>query len=266
MEPLLRGLVLLLCLLPGVVRAETITVPIDPYPPWKFVDTERWEVNRGGIDIRLVEVLLAAYNRRYGTDLQASFQAFPWKRCLELMRQGHADLISGILRRPEREEYLIFIEPPYKTHSTKVFYVLKGQGERIRRYEDLYGLTIGVQAGVRYFDRFDQDPRLIREEVSTDLFNFRKLAHGRIDAVISTESQADYLIALHGLQGRFDKAILRHDTELPVYFALSRRSPYAEQAGRFSQVVTELVETEAFSAIIEGFFTQLNREQEENDD
>ncbi len=238
-------------------RTETVVVPMDPYPPWKVVDTQSRTVSPEGIDNRLLEAVLAAFNTAYGANLEPDYQAFPWKRCLELLRQGRADLISGILRTPEREQYLVFIDPPYKTHSAKVFYLRKGEGRHIRRHEDLHGLRIGVQAGVRYFERFDTDPAIYKEDVSEDLYNFRKLEHGRIDAFISTETQADYLIAVHGFADRFEKAHYRHDYELPVYFALSRRSPWAEAAPRFSWIVEKLATEGVFKGIIEGYFKRL---------
>jgi polar amino acid transport system substrate-binding protein len=240
-------------------RAERLIVPMDPYPPWKFVDTLNWDVDPSGIDNRLIEALLSAYNETFGAELEAEYRGYPWKRCLDMMSSGQADLISGILRRPEREEYLIFIEPPYKTRSAKVFYVRKGEGERIRRYEDLHDLKIGLQAGVSYFEPFDSDTGVRKEEAGDDLSNLRKLVHGRIDAVISTETQADYLIAVEGLGDRIEKAPYRYDYELPVYFALSRQSLHADKAARFSDIVTRLVEEDVFETLIEDYFLSLNR-------
>lgn len=251
--------VLLLSVFAPDGRAERLVVPMDPYPPWKFVDTQRWEVDPTGIDNRLIEALLSTYNETFGAELEAEYRGYPWKRCLDMMNSGQADLISGILRRPEREEYLIFIEPPYKTRSAKVFYVRKGDGERIRRYEDLHGPRIGLQAGVSYFEPFDSDARIRKEEAGDDLSNLRKLIHGRIDAVISTETQADYLIAVEGLGDRIEKAPYRYDYELPVYFALSRQSSHADKAAQFSEIVTRLVEEDVFETLIEDYFRTLNR-------
>ena len=129
----------------GLGWAEDLIVPMDPWPPWKLVDPNSWEVDPQGIDNRLIETLLDSYNQAFGADLRASYRGYPWKRALDMMEKGDADLISGILRRPEREEYLVFLEPPYKTRSAKVFYVRKGERDRIRDYEDLHDLKIGCR-------------------------------------------------------------------------------------------------------------------------
>lgn len=252
-------LALSMLLAPGLCRAENMIIPMDPWPPWKSVDPQSWEVDPQGIDNRLIDALLAAYNQAFGTEIRANYRGYPWKRCLDMMEKGEADLISGVLKSPEREEYLMFLDPPYKTRSAKVFYVRKGEGQRIRHYEDLYELKIGVQAGVRYFEPFDDDPKIHKEEAGNDLSNLRKLQYGRIDAIISTETQADYLIATQGLKGKFDKAHYRYDYDLPVYFALSRQSSYAEYNTRFSNIIAELTEKGVFEGIIADYFRNLTR-------
>jgi polar amino acid transport system substrate-binding protein len=244
----------------SLCRADDVIIPMDPWPPWKLVDTQTWMVDSGGVDNRLIEALLATYNQTFGVDLQASYRGYPWKRALDMMEKGNADLISGILKSPERERYLIFLEPPYKTKSAKIFYVRKGEQQRIQEYEDLYQLKIGVQAGVRYFAPFDDDPKIRKEEAGDDLSNLRKLQHGRLDAVISTETQADYWIATQSLEDQFDKASYRYDYDLPVYFALSRQSSLAQHSAQFSRVIAELSDKGVFEKVIADYFRDLARQ------
>lgn len=243
----------------GLCRAEDIIIPMDPWPPWKLVDPRSWEVDPQGLDNRLIEALLTTYNETFDADLRPSYGGYPWKRCLDMMKKGDADLISGVLKSPERQDFLIFLEPPYKTKSAKVFYARKGEAQRIAQYRDLYGLTIGVQAGVRYFQPFDDDPEIRKEEAGDDLSNLKKLQYGRIDALISTETQADYLIAKLGLGEQIEKASFRYDYELPVYFALSRQSPLAPDHAQFSRAIGKLAEQGVFERIISEYFRKLTR-------
>ena len=243
----------------GLCQAEDLIIPMDPWPPWKLVDPQSWEVNPQGVDNLLIDALLSTYNQAFGADFRASYRGYPWKRCLDMMEKGDADLISGVLKSPEREQFLIFLDPPYKTKSAKVFYVREGGAQRIQQYEDLHELKIGVQAGVRYFEPFDDDPKIRKEEAGNDLSNLRKLQYGRVDAVISTETQADYLIATEGLAGQFDKASYRYDYDLPVYFAISRQSPYAQYHPQLSEVIADLSEEGVFEDIISDYFRRLTR-------
>ena len=258
-------MVLMLSLMSGFAKAEAITVPMDPWPPWKFVNLETWKVDTKSIDIALIETLLSAYNNIFDTAIKAQYEGYPWKRCLEMMKQGKADFISGVLKRPERETYMIFLEPPYKTKSSKTFYVLKGKENTIQNYEDLYQLKIGVQAGVKYFERFDNDPKIRKEEAGDDISNFRKLEYGRIDAVISTQTQADYLIATQGFKGKFGKAVFSYDYHLPVYFAISKKSLHAGKAPQFSAVIKKLSTEGVFETLINEYFEKLNNQLVESD-
>jgi polar amino acid transport system substrate-binding protein len=244
----------------ALANTETLIVPVDPWPPWKFVNTETWQVEKDGVDVQFITTLISTYNKSFGENITIDYRGYPWKRCLEMMRSGKADLISGVFKRPEREAYMVFIEPPYKTQSVKAFYIRKDDKISIRKYEDLYQLKIGAQAGVKYFERFDDDPNIQKQEAGNDLSNFRKLELGRIDAVISTETQADYLIASQGFKDKFKKATYKYTANLPVYFAISKKSAYAKKAAQFSEIVQQLVDAKAFDTIVENYFNALHEE------
>jgi len=226
--------------------AGDVTVAVDNYPPWKIVDGDRYR----GIDIELVTALLKEIG------LSPTFTPCPWARCLEMLKNGKADIITGVLRRPEREQYLHFIDPPYKTKSSKVFYLAKEVGD-ITTYEELRDLTIGVQRGAKYFDRFDNDASLRLDPVNNDTFNFRKLLAGRVDAVIATESLGDYTLSEMGLSGAFRKATYRHDREMPVHFAVSRNSDLIFRVRELTDATIRLKESGAFDRIINGYFKRL---------
>ncbi len=224
--------------------SNELIVPVEHFPPWIIVEQE--EVT--GINIELIKEVA----RRAGLTL--TFKICPWKRCLKMMETGEGDLMTSLLKRPEREAYMYYVEPPYKTKSTKTFYVKKGNGETIRSYEDLYALQIGVVRGTKYFEPFDSDPKLNKDGVASDVQNLRKLENGRLDGLIGTESNIDYLIFKQGLQGKFDKTTFRWDRKLDVYMAISKKSPYARQLQAFNDIVSDLVAEGYVNQIIESFY------------
>lgn len=85
-----------------------------------------------GLDLRIYKAIAQKLN----TQLDARAQ--PFTRRLFYMKTGQIDLLIGLLKSAEREQYIHYIEPPYKTKSRKVFFVLKGQTSLISSYEDLY--------------------------------------------------------------------------------------------------------------------------------
>lgn len=141
--------------------------------------------------------------------LQLLVKAAPLARCLAMMKSGDADIITNLLRTREREDFIRYLEAPYQTHSAKVFYLRSEDPRPVVSYEQLYGLDIGVKRGARYGTRFDEDNKLHKQAVASHVLNFKKLAAGRLDLVISTESEGDYLIREYGWLGQFKKAALR---------------------------------------------------------
>lgn len=105
-----------LVILVSILIAENVNVPLDDYPPFKIVNGSKVI---GGIDIMLTDALLRE------TGDKAAYNVYPWARCLENMKQGHSDLISGITKKNDREEYMYFFNKPYKTKSIKAFFIIK---------------------------------------------------------------------------------------------------------------------------------------------
>lgn len=149
----------------------------------------------------------------------------PYKRCLLLMETGQADLIIGVIRTPEREAYLKFLRTPNRTHSAdRVFYVRAGEAGRIRKYSDLYGLTVGVSNGSAYFKRFDQDTRLTKEVAPDNIANFHKLLLHRVDTVVIAEDQAAALRSEMHLEAQLEPAKLHIPDPASRSVAVSKKS------------------------------------------
>jgi len=228
--------------------AQDVAVALDDFPPWKIIKGDRIS----GIDIELVTALLAE------VDLKPRYEICPWSRCLEMIKDGQADIITGILKRPEREKDMIFIEPPYKTKSSKAFYIREDMAD-ITTFDGLHSLTIGIKRDVKYFKQFDEDTTLIKDAVHEDDLNFRKLAAGRVDVVVITESIGDYLLSEMGLTNEIKKTTYRHDTVVPVYFAISKDSPFAHRVQDFNAASRRLSSAGVFNGIIRNFFKRLQK-------
>lgn len=212
---------------PGVLR-----VAFNELPPWKIVTQDG---GYSGVDIELVRVIA----ERMSLDIQ--IVECPFVRALRMMETGELDCMTGVLRRPEREEFVHFIEPPYRRYTGKSFYLKRGEGYRIQKYKDLYGLAIGVGRGASYFDRFDRDEALRKEFFSTAYQDINMLLHDRIDAFIGTEAATDYRIMSMGLEDRIEKAPFGFRLEQPVYLVLSKRSPLAGRKDELQSLVRSLI-------------------------
>lgn len=148
-----------------------------------------------------------------------------------MIRIGEADIIIGIAKQTDREEYMYFISPPYKELFSTAFYTRKGQKGQphpIQRYEDLYNLEVGMIRGGLYFDRFDQDQKIIRIEVTKEIQLLNMLDKGRLDVIIGNDLNIEYLIQARGFSEKFDKSPFKVESYTPTYISISKKSKFIE--------------------------------------
>ncbi|WP_320172863.1 transporter substrate-binding domain-containing protein [Maridesulfovibrio sp.] len=227
--------------------AQNIIVPVSDYPPWRIVNNDN---DISGINIDLTNALL----QKLG--LQANYVIRPWKRAQRMMKKGTADLMSGLLKHEDREQDMIFLEPPYKTHSSKAFYVLKDSSTKISSYDDLYKYRIGVTLGTKFFPRFDHDENLRKDMGKDATNNFKKLEIGRIDTLVLTETVGDYLRYKLGYQDKVEKADYVYNKPLAVYFAISKKSPLAHRVPELNAALKTMLESGEVKTIIDRFLAK----------
>ena len=233
MRQLLLALILGLVTITNVWSSEReLVVAFSEAEPWKINDPNH---KYTGIDMEILQRLADA------NGLQLLVKAAPLARCQAMTKSGDPDIITTVLRTREREHFIRYLEAPYQTHSTKVFYLRSEDPRQVVSYEQLYGLDIGVKRGARYGARFDEDGKLHKQAVASHVLNFKKLAAGRLDLVISTESEGDYLIKDYGWQGQFKKAALRFDLPTNVYFGLSKHSSLLTLAPTLESQLQQLI-------------------------
>lgn len=237
---------LLLPSLPALAERGVLRVSFNPLPPWKILDDNG---TPGGIDIAFLNLLAKRM------DLELKLVQLPFKRGLKMVEHGEIDLMTGMLRRPEREEYAHFLTPPYKNRSNKAVYVLKGRENTVTEYEDMHSLIIGTQLGSRYFPRFDGDGAIAKSEVKTMDLNIKMLLAGRIDAFIVTEEAGDHRLARLGLTNVIVKARYAYHDRQGVYMILSKRSPLAARLAEFNRVMRDLVEHGEFERVQREFLS-----------
>jgi len=180
----------------------------------------------------------------------------PWKRCLLMMESGELDIMGFLFKTPKREDYLHFIEPPYRSERI-VFYFLKGNGANVKKYEDLMGLTIGVFIGGRFFEPFDSDKTLNKFEVPFYEQRWKMLKAGRIDTLPANEIVADSNIEKMGYIGLFEKAPYRVVAGND-YFAISKKSPYAKDRFIFGEVLKQLIDSGKVKEIFKKYGVEWN--------
>ena len=182
----------------------------------------------------------------------------PFKRALLMMRDGDLDIMAGLLKKPERETYICYIQPPYKTRSDTVFFVPLGKANLIMDYEDLFPLRIGTTLGAKYFPRFDQDSSLTKETVPGGENSLRMLLAGRIQAVASSEGDGIELADKMGILDKIEMARFRFCGKKNVYIGLSKASRIRERIPGIADTITSMTESGELLRVFESYYTRRN--------
>lgn len=207
----MKKIILFLLITINIFTQDIFTVAINHAPPYRIIKGK----NYSGIYIDIInEVAKEA-------GIQIRFVELPFKRALEEMKIGKVDIMLGPNKNKERESYMYYLEKYPFPKEAKVFYYLN-KSITIDDYDDLYGKKIEVLRGAKYFDKFDNDTKLIKNPVSNYVQALNKVRTGRSDLVIIPELQGDYLLKENRFQ-YFNKSKLRIEGNLS-FITISKKS------------------------------------------
>src|SRR4029079_1440002 len=100
--------------------------------------------------------------------------------------------------------------PPTRDNYAISFYTSVKAKQTISRYEDLYGLDIGVIRSGAYFERFDQDHKLQKTFVTGEMQLVDMLASQRLEVIVGGGANFDYFIYEQGAHGGHQEASFRN--------------------------------------------------------
>jgi polar amino acid transport system substrate-binding protein len=138
------------------------------------------------------------------TGVPFDYHAMPWARCLHLLQNNEMDAVFHASFRPERMELGVYPMRGDTADSDRrlvsqsyYIYTLRNAGPQWdgKRFSDLQG-PVGVV--IDFSAKQDlEDMGLAVETAPDTLTNLRKLAAGRIAAVVNYASQTDTVVAAH---------------------------------------------------------------------
>ena len=91
--------------------------------------------------------------------LTVKFESVPWKRAIQMLKNGEGDALSYISKNAEREKYAFFLDDNILTESHYHFLINHKRKEELHfsgSIEDLAQYTVGIQRGYAYSDEFQQ--------------------------------------------------------------------------------------------------------------
>ncbi|MDQ8037792.1 MAG: transporter substrate-binding domain-containing protein [Pedobacter sp.] len=210
----MRALLSLLLLLPSFVLAQTLTLAVDPWPPFT-------EKNGKGVATQVVRAAL----KRSGVTLKTVDVS--WDKAWEGSVAGRYDGVLAIWFDADRAQALQFSEPYMLNRLVMV--VRKKDATVIKGLPDLAGRRVGVVKGYAYHPEFDAAANFPRVESASLSVSMGKLAAAEVEVVVDSEVAIEHWLRRNPKSAK-QLAILPDALgERALYLALNRDVPNAEK-------------------------------------
>ncbi len=205
---------------------------------------------KNGLQIQIIKSI----EKRLNVNVNIKYS--PFARRLMFMKTGGVDFIVGIQKTPDREKYIHFVNPPYKRMSNKVFFVLKGNKSKIKKYSDLYKFRIGTKIKSKYFKKFDNDLKIQKFQVSRLRQNFKQLLANRIDAVIYPAGAGLDKIKEMGISDKVETAEYYNYEKKLIYVGISKKSRLMKYIKDIENEMKKMVESGEIEKIIYEYYSR----------
>lgn len=224
LKPLARALfALALSAVTALAQAEVVIAIDNANPPFMY--------QQDGQPKGLYPLLVQGVFKHAGIPL--SIQALPWKRALRKAESAEVG-IAGIYKTAPRLAVFDYSQPIFE--EKLILYVRQDKAFEFAQVSDLYGKRIGVIRGWSYTEALDEaikSGRIEASENSSDEANFKKLASGRLDAVIAIELAGQRII--QRLQLANMRALEPALSINPTYLVFAKQARQQALLQRFDQ-------------------------------
>ena len=198
-----------------------------------------------GTNIEVAKMLARAVGK------EVKFVYCPFARCLNMMKDGKADMMVAINKTAQRMQYLDYLEQPFSSKITPVrFYQKLKDKVEINSYNDLYGLTIGVLRGASYFKHFDNDTKLNKVEITTHQQLIEMLIKGRIDAFLGRELSIKKRVDEKRYYSKMKVAPFIYTKKNDFYIAISKKSSKKVNVDQLSHILDNLLADGSISLLL----------------
>ncbi|MCF5141677.1 transporter substrate-binding domain-containing protein [Pseudomonas sp. PA-6-1D] len=216
---------------------EKLRVVTEPWAPYVYDDNGSMR----GLDYETTMIVF----QRLGVEVE--WQFLPWKRCLAMLDQGHADGALDIFHSHERDALLLYPSEPLSAVEFVLFYA-NDRPHPAHTLDDLRGLTVGTSPGYLYGEAFSESSLFDREPAPSHEANFGKLSLGRIDLVITDRRVGQHVIKAMGLEGKVSQAPLVVSRQ-PQFLAVRRGAGMDLLVQRFAAELKRFKQEPAYAAL-----------------
>jgi polar amino acid transport system substrate-binding protein len=216
---------------------NSVIIGVDDYPPWSYMENGTAK----GVDVDILTEVARRLNEEQKLDVQLEFILCFWSQCLDDMKTGRIELLPNVYKLTERERYLDFLKPAYQSGSVSSFYKKSDSRNDIENFAQLSGLSIGMQDGVKHFERIENASSVKKFMYKSNSEMMQALLNGDVDTIIGDKNVFDYILAS---EAEKYSSIKRQRFEVfidkPGYFAVSKCAKKSKLWQQFSQQISAL--------------------------
>jgi polar amino acid transport system substrate-binding protein len=187
-----------------------------------------------GMGVELIRLLA----RRNG--YQARFELYPWRRAMEVVSGGKADVLVAPYKTAQRERVLRYSEQAFFKDELAFYVRADSMPVWEADYASLVGRRIVVINGWNYGPAFTQAlPQLHISVTNTVESGLRMLSYGHVEMFASNRRDTDPLLKALGLQDKL-MALAPLIDVLDSYFAFPLTSRYLDLPAQLDRLLAEM--------------------------
>ena len=168
--------------------------------------------------------------QKMGLKLYLHEMQFPLS--LRRIKANKADLLPRTFCSKERAQVIDYVGPIGFQKKKIKFLVRQEDFSKLKKYEDLHKLSVGMKQSTIYFERFDKDAKIKKISSKDDVNMVRMLAAKRfVTMIVVDELAAKEAIKKNGLDGLVF-AEYYHQKKIWHYFAIGKTNPKKSRAAK----------------------------------
>ncbi|MCP3923768.1 MAG: transporter substrate-binding domain-containing protein [Desulfobacterales bacterium] len=180
------------------------------------------------------EITVTAFKR---SSYSVKINFYPWARAVYLVEKGNNDVLLPEYYSKKREKTCIYSNPIpggpvglYKQKSLKVKWLNNPQKKQTKALWGFRKYKFGVVRGYINTEEFDKAKFLVKEDVTNDELNIKKLHGNRIDFIFIDKFVAQYIIKTKYPHFKYKLEFMEPAMELkPLYLTFSRKGKNFEE-------------------------------------
>ena len=177
----------------------------------------------------------------------------PFPRSLEDLKLGKIDFLPRTIRNADREKVIDFVGPVGFQLKHIHFLVKKHREDSIKKYEDLYGKTIGVKRSAAYFDRFNKDKKLDKFSANDDDNMSQMFANNRFDTMAVLDKKSlEIALAKNNIKD-FSFAKYRYEQKIGIFYGFPKSEKRKVLFQQLNTIFAEWVKNGKVKKVYETF-------------